>query len=55
MRAHARPEAPSEARSSSGADREICCSMTSVLLRLVRNAGGEPAVAQLLERRLGRT
>jgi diguanylate cyclase (GGDEF)-like protein len=35
---------------AAGADREICCSMTSVLLRLVRGAGGEQAVAQLLER-----
>jgi diguanylate cyclase (GGDEF)-like protein len=31
-------------------DREICCSMTSVLLRLVRSEGGEEAVARLLER-----
>src|SRR5438874_11219316 len=33
-----------------GADREICCSMTSVMLRLVRSQGGEAAVAQLLAR-----
>jgi diguanylate cyclase (GGDEF)-like protein len=31
-------------------DREICCSMTSVLLKLVRAEGGEAAVARLLER-----
>src|SRR5580693_5651117 len=30
--------------------RQICCSMTSVLLRLVRDGGGEAAVAELLER-----
>jgi hypothetical protein len=30
--------------------RQICCSMTSVLVRLVRAEGGEAAVAELLER-----
>jgi diguanylate cyclase (GGDEF)-like protein len=30
--------------------RHICCSMTSVLLRLVRSEGGDAAVAELLER-----
>jgi diguanylate cyclase (GGDEF)-like protein len=30
--------------------RQICCSMTSVLLRLVRDGGGERAIAELLER-----
>jgi diguanylate cyclase (GGDEF)-like protein len=30
--------------------RQICCSMTSVLVRLVRTEGGEAAVAELLER-----
>jgi diguanylate cyclase (GGDEF)-like protein len=31
-------------------DRQLCCTMTSVLLRLVRDAGGEVAVTALLER-----
>jgi diguanylate cyclase (GGDEF)-like protein len=30
--------------------RQICCSMTSVLLRLVRSEGGDAAVTDLLER-----
>ena len=30
--------------------RQICCSMTSVLLRLVSDAGGEGAIAELLKR-----
>jgi diguanylate cyclase (GGDEF)-like protein len=31
-------------------DRQICCTMTDVLLGLVRDAGGDGAVASLLER-----
>jgi diguanylate cyclase (GGDEF)-like protein len=31
-------------------DRHLCCTMTSVLVKLVRNAGGQAAVAALLER-----
>src|SRR5438067_5956397 len=50
MQAEARPDGASRAQASDDTDRQICCSMTSVLLRLVRNAGGEAAVAQLLER-----
>jgi diguanylate cyclase (GGDEF)-like protein len=38
------------ARPSADADRQICCTVTSVLLRLVRSEGGETTVAQLLER-----
>src|ERR1700740_3788234 len=30
--------------------QQICCSMTSVLLRLVRSEGGDAAVTRLLER-----
>jgi diguanylate cyclase (GGDEF)-like protein len=50
MQAGAGPEEAPEAQASHETDPEICCSMTSVLLRLVRTEGGEPAVAQLLER-----
>ena len=32
------------------ADRQICCTLTNVALGLIRGAGGEPAVAALLER-----
>src|ERR1700692_192116 len=32
------------------ADRHICCTMTNVLLGLVRGTGGETAVAALLSR-----
>jgi diguanylate cyclase (GGDEF)-like protein len=39
-----------EVEDSQDTDRQICCSMTSVLLRLVRDGGGEAAVADLLER-----
>jgi diguanylate cyclase (GGDEF)-like protein len=35
---------------SADTDRQLCCTMTSVLLRLVRDAGGEAAVTALLER-----
>ena len=38
------------AKSPEAEDRQICCSMTSVLLRLIRGSGGEVAVARLLER-----
>jgi len=31
-------------------DRHVCCSMTTVLVRLVRNHGGDAAVAELLSR-----
>jgi diguanylate cyclase (GGDEF)-like protein len=31
------------------ADREVSCSMTSVLLRLIRSEGGEAAITELLE------
>src|SRR5271155_3056944 len=30
--------------------RQLCCTMTNVLLGLVRGSGGEPAVTELLER-----
>src|SRR5271155_4332073 len=30
-------------------DRQICCTLTNVVLKLIRKAGGEPAVAELLE------
>jgi diguanylate cyclase (GGDEF)-like protein len=50
MQAEAGREQAAQAQSSQDADREICCSMTSVLLRLVRSTGGEAAVAELLER-----
>src|ERR1700732_3167789 len=50
MQAKAGRGAATQAQSSHDSDREICCSMTSVLLRLIRSAGGETAVAQLLER-----
>ncbi len=38
---------PTEA--SQDADRQVCCSMTSVILRLIRSGGGEAAVTELLE------
>lgn len=34
---------------SEDSGRHVCCSMTSVILRLMRRRGGEDAVAQLLE------
>ncbi|MCW3068656.1 MAG: diguanylate cyclase, partial [Solirubrobacterales bacterium] len=49
MQAGACPEDAPKAQRSSETDREICCSMTSVLLRLARSQGGESAVAELLE------
>jgi diguanylate cyclase (GGDEF)-like protein len=42
--------AATQEQPSQDQDREICCSMTSVLLKLVRSTGGEGAVAELLER-----
>jgi len=36
-------------RQTDGDGREVCCSMTNVLVRLVRRHGGEQAVAELLE------
>ncbi len=50
MQAGAVPAGLSEAQRSDSGDREICCSMTSVLLRLIRSGGGEAAVTQLLQR-----
>jgi diguanylate cyclase (GGDEF)-like protein len=50
MQAKAGRGAATQEQPSRDADREISCSMTSVLLRLIRSAGGEHAVAQLLER-----
>src|SRR3984893_8415863 len=49
MQAKAGRGSATQAQTSHDADRAISCSMTSVLLRLIRSAGGEPAVAQLLE------
>jgi diguanylate cyclase (GGDEF)-like protein len=40
--------APVEPISAAGAGRHICCSMTSVLIRLVRSQLGEPGVQELL-------
>jgi diguanylate cyclase (GGDEF)-like protein len=50
MQAQAGPGAAAHEGASQDADRQICCSMTSVLLRLVRSIGGDAAVASLLER-----
>src|ERR1700694_1958388 len=50
MQAQAGPGAATHERASQDADRQICCSMTSVLLRLVGSTGGDAAVASLLER-----
>ena len=44
----ARETGPPVARTD--ADRQICCTVTSVLLRLIRSESGEAAVARLLER-----
>jgi len=38
------------AHAPDGGERHICCSMTTVLLRLVRSQGGEDAVARVLAR-----
>jgi hypothetical protein len=37
-------------RRAEDARREIACSMTNVMLRLVRRTGGDAAVAELLDR-----
>jgi diguanylate cyclase (GGDEF)-like protein len=50
MHAEAGSSQATQARPSQDPRREIACSMTSVMLRLVRSTGGEMAVAELLER-----
>src|SRR5437588_2493923 len=50
MQAEAGTSEATQAPSSEDAPREIACSMTSVMLRLVRSTGGEAAVADLLQR-----
>src|SRR5437899_8525986 len=50
MPADAAPERSLQAERSNDSDREVCCSMTSVLLALVRKSGGERAVSELLQR-----
>jgi diguanylate cyclase (GGDEF)-like protein len=50
MRLETRPEEESQMDGSEDTARQICCSMTSVLVRLVRTEGGEAAVAELLAR-----
>lgn len=50
MRAQAGSAGPSPTDASQDAGRQVCCSMTSVLLRLIRVHGGEPAITELLER-----
>jgi diguanylate cyclase (GGDEF)-like protein len=50
MHAEAGPSVPPAAPASPEAERQICCSMTSVLLRLIRRDRGDAAVAALLER-----
>src|SRR5437588_1431495 len=49
MQAEAGTSEATQAPSSEDAPREIACSMTSVMLRLVRSTGGEAAVAELLQ------
>jgi diguanylate cyclase (GGDEF)-like protein len=49
MQPKARPGGLARVPAPQDTAREIACSMTSVLLRLVRSAGGETAVAELLE------
>jgi diguanylate cyclase (GGDEF)-like protein len=47
------PAAASNAELAAGpgeSRREVCCSMTSVLVRLVRSSGGEQSVAELLRK-----
>ncbi len=45
------PETPDgDAEQAQGDGREVCCSMTSVIVALVRSDGGEQAVAELLRR-----
>src|SRR5436309_9877232 len=50
MQAEAGTSGATQAPPSEDAPREIACSMTSVMLRLVRSTGGEAAVADLLQR-----
>jgi diguanylate cyclase (GGDEF)-like protein len=50
MQTQAGASAASPASGSQDSEREIACSMSAVLLRLVRKGGGEPAVAALLKR-----
>lgn len=50
MGAKAAVQADARAQGPETPDRQICCSMTSVLLRLIRSSGGEAAVARLLRR-----
>src|SRR3982074_523559 len=50
MQADAGGTEAAQAPPSRDEHREICCSMTSVLLRLVRSTGGEALVAELLDR-----
>ncbi len=45
---------PAEDAGPVDSGRHYCCTMTSVLLRLVRSAGGERAVASVLERAAAR-
>src|SRR5438445_106314 len=47
MQYEASPAEAGQAQSATDA-REICCSMTNVLLRLVRSKGGEAAARRLL-------
>ena len=46
----ARTDPPEDADAPEDADRQFCCSMTTSILRLVREHGGDPAVADLLAR-----
>jgi diguanylate cyclase (GGDEF)-like protein len=50
MQLKPRAEAMSQQEQSKDTARQICCSMTSVLLRLVRSEEGDAAVTDLLER-----
>jgi diguanylate cyclase (GGDEF)-like protein len=50
MPPEAGPGESSQEQASQDTDRQISCSMTSVLLGLLRGAGGEAAVAELLQR-----
>jgi diguanylate cyclase (GGDEF)-like protein len=50
MQAEAGTSETTQATPSQDPRREIACSMTSVMLRLVRSTGGDRAVAELLER-----
>jgi diguanylate cyclase (GGDEF)-like protein len=50
MQAEDRPANRAPAPDAIDPDRQICCSMTSVLLSVVRDAGGDGAVAEVLAR-----